>query len=59
MFWIVVGVVLVVVLVLAWLADRTWEGIDPTPRPTQGRAQAESDQTATAFNNGGVGGTPL
>ena len=59
MFWIVVGVVLVVVLGLAWLADRKWDGIDPTPRPSRGRGQAESDQAATAFINGGVGGTPL
>jgi hypothetical protein len=56
MFWIVVGSVVAVVLVLAWLADRKWDGIDPTPRHTQSRAQAESDQARTAFLDGGVGG---
>ena len=55
MFWIVVGAVLVVVLVLAWLVNRKWDGIDPTPRQTQGRAQAESDQawTSTRDHSGG------
>ena len=57
MFWIVVGSIVAGVLVLAWLADRKWDGIDPTPGHSQGRAQAESDQARTAFNNGGVGGT--
>lgn len=52
MFWIIVGAVVVVVLVLAWLADRTWNGIDPTPRHSQGRAQAESDQAWTAYQSG-------
>ena len=57
MFWIVVGAVVLVVLVLAWWADRTWDGIDPTPRHTQARAQAESDQATTGFNGGTFGGT--
>lgn len=56
MFWIVVGTIVLVGLTLAWLADRKWEGIDPTPRHTQARAQAESDQARTAFLDGGVGG---
>ena len=56
MFWIVVGVVLVVVLGLAWLADRKWEGIDPTPQHTQGRAQASSDQAWTSYQANNSGG---
>ena len=49
MFWIVVGAVVVVVLVLAWLADRKWDGIDPTPKHTQANAQAASDQAWTSY----------
>ena len=56
MFWIVVGVVLVVVLGLAWLADRKWEGIDPTPQHTQSRAQASSDQAWTSYQANNSGG---
>lgn len=52
MVWIVVGVVLAVVLGLAWLYDRKWGG-DPTPRHTQARAQARSDQAWTAYQSGG------
>ena len=59
MFWVVVGSVVAVVLVLAWLADRKWDGIDPTPRHTQSRAQAESDQATTGFNGGTFGGGSL
>ena len=54
MFWIVVGSVVAVVLVLAWLADRRWDGIDPTPQHGQSGAQAASDQAWTSYqaNNG-------
>jgi len=52
MVWIVIGVVLVVVLALAWLYDRKWGG-DPTPRASQARGQAESDQAWTAYQSGG------
>ena len=54
MFWIVVGVVLAVVCGLAWVYDRKWGG-DPTPRPSQARAQAESDQAWTGYQGGGYG----
>ena len=55
MFWTVAGVVLVVVLVLAWLYDRKWGG-DPAPRPSRGRAQAESDQAWTTYQSGSNSG---
>ena len=57
MFWIVVGSVVALVLLLAWLADRRWEGIDPTPQHGQSGAQAASDQATTGFNGGTFGGT--
>jgi hypothetical protein len=52
MVWIIVAVVVLVVLVGAWLADRHWD-IDLTA--ARGRAQASSDQawTATRDHTGG------
>ena len=57
MFWIVVGSIVAVGLMLAWLVDRKWEGIDPTTRHTQSRAQAESDQAWTAYQGNAGRGT--
>ena len=57
MFWIVAGIVLVVVLLLAWSYDRVWGG-DPTTPPSRARGQAESDQAWTVHQGGGgTGGT--
>ncbi|MGO4341394.1 hypothetical protein [Pedococcus sp. 2YAF34] len=52
MFWIVIGVVLVVMLGFAWFYDRK-SGGDPSSPPSQTRAQAESDQAWTAYQSGG------
>lgn len=54
MFAIIIGVVVSVVLLAAWLVDRHW-GIDPRTTPSPSRAQAESDAALTVYTSRGSG----
>ncbi|XVX19220.1 hypothetical protein ACQP1U_12970 [Actinomycetota bacterium] len=57
MFLIIIGAVVSLVLLAAWLVDRRWD-IDPRTVPSPSRAQADSDAALTVYTSRGSGSSP-